>query len=76
MKKIMYLQLDYFMSETQIAVYDLGIENEKTMYLPPDCFSSKTQIVLNNLVIDGSLTTSKEINFWRIQNELVKVLVG
>ena len=64
------------MSETQIAVYDLGIENEKTMYLPPDCFSSKTQIVLNNLVIDGSLTTSKKIIFWSIQNELVKVLVG
>ena len=31
----MYLQLEYFMSETQIVVYDLGIENEKTMYLPP-----------------------------------------
>lgn len=35
----MYLQLQYFMSETQIVVYDLGIENEKTIYSPPDYFS-------------------------------------
>ena len=64
------------MSETQIVVYDLGIENEKTIYLPPDYFSCKTQIVLNNLVIDGSLTTSNKIILSRIQNGLVKVLVG
>lgn len=72
----MYLQLDYFMSETQIVVYDLGIENEKTMYSPPEYFSSKTQIVRHNLVIDGSLTTSNKIILSRIQNGLVKVLVG
>ena len=42
MKKRIYLQLDCFMSQTQIVVCDLGVENEKTMYSPPEYFSSKT----------------------------------
>ena len=72
----MYSPPDYFNSKTKIVFDNLGIKDEKTMYSPPDYFSFKTQIVVNNLGIDGSLTTSYKITLSRIQNGLVKVLVG